>query len=83
MTELSPLRVIPAYRFRRLASRPVACKCEQGSVAIQTSIQAGGMTSDLIRESVAALRIVRPSEVKYLKPAPDRVRRIPAFSSLP
>ena len=41
------------------------------------------MTSDLIRESVAALRIVRPSEVKYLKPAPDRVRRIPAFSSLP
>src|SRR5205814_4406319 len=42
---------------------------------------AGGMTSDLMRESIRESRIVRPAAETYLKPAPARRRRMPGFSS--
>src|SRR5215204_6382275 len=49
---------------------------------IHTSVYAGGMARLLILEISAASLITLPSGATYLKPLPDRFRRIPGVVSL-
>src|SRR4029453_19210718 len=59
------------------ASRPVPCRWPRGSVQIQTSVQAGGITSDRIRSRSAGFEIVRPFGSTYRNRLWRPMRRIP------
>jgi hypothetical protein len=52
-----------------------------GQRQIQTSVQAGGTASVLIRASVSRSRMTLPSGPMYAKPFPFRTRRIPGSLS--
>jgi hypothetical protein len=49
---------------------------------IHTSVHAGGITWALMRRSVAASRTIEPSAARWLNPRPERLRRMPGWSSL-
>jgi hypothetical protein len=53
---------------------PVAWMWPKGSGEIQTSRQAGGMTSAVIRATISASVIRSPFSSRYMKPLPQRRR---------